>query len=289
MVRSLKIFFVLVLTAIALAVSTPSALAQTTASPTIEVFTYGTISDADRMKYLRALEGAILFTSREFGQMPLTIVRLRLYENEEWFARGLMEFAGLREDQAATFARLFSGTAIEGDSAIMIKINPARPLASSQYLVTNELVHLLQSSWARSVNQIAVWLAQGQSVLYSARHAEHIVGPHAAGHYRRGALAAVRERWTDLTAFSITQTNPFNWMNVVERFGRTRGWHVIYAYSFLAYEYLVEKTSVQAVLNYFARLKDGMPEEEAFLAAFGFSASDFDTKVRAHIGTLVRQ
>jgi hypothetical protein len=241
------------------------------------------------MKYVQALEGAIAFTSREFGQMPLTIVRLRLYENEEWFARGLVEFAGLREDQAATFARLFSGTAIERDSAVMVEINTARHPASSQYLVTNELVHLLQSSWAGSVNRIAAWLAQGQSVLYSARHAELVVGPHAVGHYRRGAIAAIRERWADLAVFSITQTNPFNWMNVVERFGRARGWHVIYAYSLLAYEHLVEKTSVQAVLNYFARLKDGIPEEEAFLAAFGFSASDFDAKVRAHIGTLVRQ
>jgi hypothetical protein len=59
-----------------------------TDGPAVEVFTYGNVSEAKQERYLTAVRSAILFTSREFGRMPLTVVRLRLYETNELFARG---------------------------------------------------------------------------------------------------------------------------------------------------------------------------------------------------------
>lgn len=253
----------------------------------IQVFTYGNVSEADRTKNVHALEGAISFASQEFGQMPLTTVRLRLYENEEWFARGLVLLAGYSEEEAARFARLFAGTVIERDNTIMVRVNAVRDPLASAFVVINELVHLLQNSWAGSVHWIDVWLAQGQSTFYSARHVELIAGPHAHGFYRRTAIAAVRERWADLSAFSITQVDPHNWMDTVERLGWAQSWSIIYAYTFLAYDYLVTRTSLQAVFDYFARLKRGTPQEEAFLAAFKMTESDFDVQLREHVRTLV--
>jgi hypothetical protein len=159
---------------------------------------------------------------------------------------------------------------------------------SSQLIITDELLHLMQSSWAGSVHRIDAWLRDGQAVFYATRHVEHVAGPHAAGHYRRGAIAALRERWADISTISLMQMRTsWEWVDAAEKYGRTRGWSISYAYALLAYEYLKGETSVQAVLDYFARIRDGMHKEDAFLAAFGFSMDDFDTKVRAHIGVLV--
>jgi hypothetical protein len=271
-----------------LAVPQP-ALAQTVADgPAIEVFTYGDVPEAKKTRYLATLQSTIVFASGEFGQMPLTLVRLRLYETEELFARGLMDIAGLSEDTAARFARLFVGAAIERDHGIFVRLDPARHRFSSKLIVTDEFLHLLQSSWAGSVHRIRAWLSNGQAFLYSARHVERVAGPHAAGFYRGRAIAAIRERWADLSAISLRQmATSWQWIEAFEKYGTVRGWSISYSYALLAYEYLEQRTSVQAVLDYFARIRDGMDKDEAFQAAFGFSIDEFDTKVWGHIGALV--
>jgi hypothetical protein len=282
-----------VIAALIFAVAAPQvALSQTaTAGPAIEVFTYGAVPDTLKMRYDAALRGAILFTSREFGQMPLTLVRLRLYENEELFARGLMELTGLSEERAARFARMFVGAAIEPHT-IVIKIDHVRHRASSQLIVTAELVHLLQSSWAGSVHRIAVWIREGQASFYSTRNVEYVAGPHAAGHYRRSAIAALKERRGEVLQFSIAQAkwvDTFLWVDTVVQLGNSRDWSLAYAYALLAYEFLLEKTSVQATLDYFTRLRDGMSSDDAFLAAFGMSKTDFDARFRERVRVLVGQ
>jgi hypothetical protein len=274
---------------IAILAAPQPALAQAVADgPAIEVFTYGDVPEAKKTRYLTTLQDTIVFASKEFGQMPLTLVRLRLYETEELFARGLMDTAGLSEDTAARFARLFHGAAIEGDRGIFVRLDPARHRLASKIIVTDEFLHLLQSSWAGSVHRIRAWLSNGQAFFYAARHVERVAGPHAAGFYRRGAIAAVRERWADLSAISLRQmATSWQWVEAFEKYGMAGRWSISYAYALLAYEYLEERTSVQAVLDYFARLKDEMDKDEAFQAAFGFSIDEFDTKVWGHIGALV--
>jgi hypothetical protein len=129
-------------------------------------------------------------------------------------------------------------------------------------------------------------------MFYSTRNAEYIVGPRAAGHYRRSAIAALKERWDEVSQISITQakwTDTFLWVDTVAEFGNARGWSIAYAYALLAYEFLVERTSVQATLDYFARLRDGATKDDAFLAAFGLSKTDFDRELRERIRTLVGQ
>jgi hypothetical protein len=280
-----------VLLALIFAVFAPQAALSQTAQedPVIEVFTYGTIADDLKERYVTAVRSAILFTSREFGQMPLTLVRLRLYENEELFARGLGELTGLSEEDAARFARMFVGAAIEPHT-IVVKIDPARHRFSSQLIITDELLHLLQSSWAGSVHRIPSWMSNGQAFFYAAMQVERLAGPHAAGFYRNGAIAALRERKGDLSTISLMRMiTSWEWVKAFERYGMARGWSISYSYALLAYEYLEHKTSVQAVLDYFARLRDGMPQDDAFLAAFGISKVDFDRQFREHIIALVGQ
>jgi hypothetical protein len=92
--------------------------------------------------------------------------------------------------------------------------------------------------------------------------------------------------------FSITEakwTDTFLWVDTVAQLGNARGWSIAYAYALLAYGFLLEQTSVQATLDYFARLRGGMSSDDAFLAAFGMSKTDFDARFRERIRTLVSQ
>jgi hypothetical protein len=209
---------------------------------------------------------------------------VRLFETPELFTRGLMDFAGLSEDTATRFAQMFRGAAITDQKLIMVKIRPDRHRLSSQLIVTDELMHLLQHTWGGSVRNIPSWKANGQAFVYAVQHVEQLAGAHAAGFYRRRAITGVKERWADLSGLSIISlTTSRHWVDAVAQLSAPG----IYGYAFLAYEYLAQQTSFEAVLDYFSRLRDGTPEREAFLAAFGFPAEEFDINARTHIATLI--
>jgi hypothetical protein len=281
-----------VLLAIIFAVFTPqAALAQTAPEgPAIEVFIHGHVPEEIQARYVAAIRSSILFAHTEFGQMPLAVVRLRLYENEALFAQGLIDIVGLSEEMAKRFAGNFVGAAIERDVLIMVRIDPARHRLSSQLIITDELLHLLQSSWAGSVHRIPSWMSNGQAFFYAAMQVERIAGPHAADFYRSRAIAALRERRDDLPTISLMKMRTsLEWVEAFERYGMVRGWSISYSYAFLAYEYLERITSVQTVLDYFTRLRDGMSSDDAFLAAFGMSKTDFDARFREHVRVLVGQ
>jgi hypothetical protein len=191
---------------------------------------------------------------------------------------------GLSEEAAARFSTLFVGAAIGHHTAVMVRIDTTRAHLESQLVATDQIIHLLQNEWAGSIHRIHPWLSSGQAYFHAAKH---VVGPRVLRHYRRLSIALIRDRWADLPHFSVIPvTDAQAWAETVQRFGVHRNRPVAYIYAFLAYEYLKERTSTKAVVDYFAPLQDKTPRDDAFRTAFGFSINDFDTKVRARIAAL---
>jgi hypothetical protein len=280
--------------ALVFASTLPAAYAQAQAGsrPALEVITRGDIDAATVASYHTVFEQVVSFYTQEFGAIPIPVIRIRLYATVELFEQGLISL-GYSPENARRWARLFSGFAI-GRDTIIISIarkpgedRPRARLRWTQYVVAHEVHHLIQRAWLGEAPWAPMWLIEGMTGAYTVRFFRWIDDMAMYNHVRRGTLAAVQARWNDLQLAPLPYSVE-DWINAHATHGSVYGFPVIYAYARVIYEYLESRSSREAILTFFAMLRDGASSRAAFERAFGMTLETFKIDLRAHVPTLFR-
>jgi hypothetical protein len=269
------------------------ARAQATPGPTSEIIARGDVDATTVAGYRAVFEQVASFYAREFGPIPIPMVRIRLYETTEIFAQGLIDLAHSPES-ATRLAGLFSGFAVGRDTIIINlarKPGQDRPRARlrwAQYVVAHETLHLIQRAWMGDAAWEPTWLINGMAETYTLRFFRWIGDEAMYNHIRRGTLGALRARLADLLFIVLSYTVE-DWIRAHAAHGRAEGFPVIYAFMRVAYEYLESRTSKEAMLAFFAARRDGASTREAFSRAFGMTPEEFEAALRYAVQRIVIQ
>jgi hypothetical protein len=292
MKRRFGLIFLTVAILATLALPVP-ARAQATLGPTLEIVSRGDVDAATIAGYRSVFEQVALFYAHEFGAIPIPMVRIRLYETAELFAQGLIDL-GYSPENARRWAGLFSGFAIGRDTIIINlarKPGQDRPRARliwAQYVVAHETLHLIQRAWMGDAAWEPMWLIEGMAGSYTMRFFKWIGDETMYNHIRRGTLRALQARAADLL-FIVLPYTVEDWIEAHATHGRAEGFPVIYAFVRVVYEYLVSRTSKEAMLAFFAARRDGASTHEAFNRAFGMTPEDFEAALRYAVQRIVIQ
>lgn len=243
----------------------------------IEIATYGNVDAAKQAEYQNALEKAALYYRQEFGELPLSTVKLVIFENSDYAAKGLVTILNYPEDRARAYAESFSAFAIGRTSPMSIFVN-AEKKRNIPFQMAHEFMHLLQYRWSggaidsASAARFQAWIIEGMADFYGGKTIN------AIENMRRNRIKRVRDKWEELSTLSLFD---LDWLAVNQRVGAT-----IYSYTFLSYEFLEQKTSRQAVLAYFRELQLGYPPHIAFRKAFNMEPAAFEAELKTYIPTL---
>ena len=215
-------------------------------------------------------------------KFALTVPRhpLRIYPSREEFEGGLIEHLGLNPALARSTAS-FAKAAVGGGGVLINEVEVAGLTWPERIeLMAHELAHTVQLELTghRPLNRLqwltegyAEWLAyvvtDGLGLDSMARVRVRIVA-------QLRALGGVRSlpRLGDLDAFA-------NWIEARRKYG----YAATFSLSFLAVEFLMERHSYGATIDYFRRFRDSWDYHANFKAAFGEALEDFDAALILHL------
>lgn len=261
--------FGLLLVAVALfAAAAPQAVQAQ--GPSIDITAYGTIDTAKQAEYRAALERALGYFRQEFGELDTPVIRLLLFENDDYAAAGMMKIFNMSEATARTAAQTFSAFTAGKINGILVNVSKPRDIP---FQMAHELMHLYQYQWtggARYHN----WIGEGMADFYGAAS----LG--AVDRLRQARIPYVRNKWGELSAMSLFG---LDWTAFNQRVGGVTA----YSFTFLAYEFLEQRTSRPAVLAYFRLLRTGYTPDNAFHAAFEMEPAAFEAMLKAYLRTLI--
>jgi hypothetical protein len=203
--------------------------------------------------------------------------RVHVYTTREAFRRGLVRDAALGENGADELAAFAMGIARPGRALLNGRLSDG----GSEWLrlVAHELTHVAQFDLAGGEGRAEQWLAEGMAEHVAFQTLERL-GVGSVAQHRRTALTRVQQqpafahRRLDLS----TLGSPRDFTLRHQREGSVETYHL----TFLLADYLIERHRLDAMLQYFTRLKR-QPSEAAFRAAFGYSIASFETQALEHL------
>jgi len=218
--------------------------------------------------------------------LPVPPYTMEIYFTREEFEVGLIKHLGLKPKLARSTAS-FAKAAVGGERILINELAVAELSWPERIeLLAHELAHTVQSELAgnRPFERFH-WLTEGfaEWIAYAVTQA---LGLDDMGHQRARITAALRAAGGAGALPSLTQMNTFT------QFIETRrkyGYAATFSLAFLIADFLMERHSRDAVVEYFKQFKGSSDYARNFAAAFGENLDAFDAALQRHLARLLNR
>lgn len=220
------------------------------------------------------------------GKFTLTVPRhtLQIYLSREEFERGLIKHLGLDPALARSTAS-FAKAAVGGEKVLINDIEVAGLSWPERIeLLAHELVHTVQFGLTghRSLSR-QQWLTEGfaEWMAYAVTDSLALDSMPAA---RARIVTQLRAQGSVGSLPRLAQLDAFaQWIETRRKYG----YAATFSLSFLAVEFLMERHSFGAVLDYFRRFRESGDYGANFRAAFGEGLEDFEAALDRHLASVL--
>ncbi len=238
----------------------------------------------DIADYPRAIDAILRVLVQKFG-LPLPRGKVEIHPTREGFEQALVKYLKIapalaRSTSQFAKAAVGSNTLLINEQAIAGDTWPQRI-----ELIAHELIHLLQLTLANRPGIIGnQWLIEGFAE-WMAFQVTDALGLDELSRARGRITDKVRELKRKENLPRLLHLHAFaDWVGAREKYG----FDGTYSLSFLITDFLIERHSVAAVLDYFRRFQRSADHDANLKAAFGEGLDDFELALDRHLDGLLK-
>jgi hypothetical protein len=230
-----------------------------------------------------AVRGVAAIVAGELGLPVPPELTVYVYGSRRVFEQGLIEDAHLTPKRAAELSEFAIG--VGKRRQLLFNDESERRGREWLRLVAHEVAHVSQFELAEGEGRGEQWLAEGMAEWVAFRVLERL-GLDTTTRRRAVALAGIRSH----AILAVTRLD-------LETLGTPRGFTVrhlrdgslpTYQLAFLMSDYLIERSGLPSVANYFRLFRDSRDRRANFATAFGQPLDNFEVEVLGHLRGAVR-
>jgi hypothetical protein len=242
-------------------------------------------SDARQIADYPGAIDAIVRVLMQKYKLPVPHYTMEISSTPEAFQIGLMTHLGMNTTLARSTARF--GKAAVGNHRVLVNELAVANLGWPERieLLAHELTHTAQLELAGGRRSLTRqhWLTEGFAE-WMAYAVTDSLGLDDAARVRARITADLRRAGGRAGLPHLAQLNTIaQWIAARNKYG----YGATYSLSFLVVEFLIQRHSFAAVLDYFRRFEGSMSYAGNFRLAFGESISDFEVELERHLAQLL--